>query len=100
MQLAGFLPCFRVHAKSVSKKRKRKRKEKKAKRNRSTLLSRRKAAQERIPCTEQNYSIKSHLWTYNMHALLTPKKTKRKRKRKGEMQMLEEKTNKQQRYVY
>lgn len=35
-----------------------------------------------------------------MHALLTPKKTKRKRKRKGEMQMLEEKTNKQQRYVY
>lgn len=31
MQLAGFLPCFRVHAKSVSKKRKRKRKEKKSK---------------------------------------------------------------------
>lgn len=90
MPLAGFLPCFRVHA-NRSQIRERERERKKEKRNRSTLLSRRKAAQERIPCTEQNYSIKSHLWTYNMHALLTPKKTKRKRKRKGEMQMLEEK---------
>lgn len=81
MPLAGFLPCFRVHA-NRSQIRERERERKKEKRNRSTLLSRRKAAQERIPCTEQNYSIKSHLWTYNMHALLTPKKTKKKKEKK------------------
>lgn len=73
------------------KKEKEKEKGKKKQREIGLLCFREGKQRKKESHVLQNYSIKSHLWTYNMHALLTPKKTKRKRKRKGEMQMLEEK---------
>lgn len=64
------------------KKEKEKEKGKKKQREIGLLCFREGKQRKKESHVLQNYSIKSHLWTYNMHALLTPKKTKKKKEKK------------------